>query len=67
MWRNALVHAIQGPFQGPTTVEAVPVDIRSQRLGHADGAVTLKVYAHVMPGDDEAAAAAANGRVRDRL
>jgi hypothetical protein len=34
----------------------VPVKVVSQRIGHADIAVTLKVYAHVMPGDDEDAA-----------
>ncbi len=28
----------------------------SQRIGHADIGVTLKVYAHVLPGDDEDAA-----------
>ena len=28
----------------------------SQRVGHADVGVTLKVYAHVLPGDDEGAA-----------
>lgn len=32
----------------------------SQRLGHADVGVPLKVYAHVMPGDDEMAASAAD-------
>lgn len=34
----------------------VPVKVLSQRLGHADVSVTLRIYAHVMPGDDEAAA-----------
>ncbi len=37
----------------------MPVKVLSQRLGHADVTVTLRVYAHVMPGDDEAAAAQA--------
>ena len=30
--------------------------VLSQRLGHADGGVTLSIYAHVLPGDDEDAA-----------
>ncbi|MDY4534166.1 MAG: hypothetical protein SPD98_02810, partial [Tractidigestivibacter sp.] len=30
----------------------------SERLGHADEAITLRVYAHVMPGRDQAAAEA---------
>ena len=34
----------------------VPVKVLSQRVGHADVGVTLSVYAHVMPGDDEEAA-----------
>ena len=41
----------------------VPVKVLSQRLGHADIAVTLRVYAHVMPGDDEAAATRVAGLV----
>lgn len=33
------------------------MDVRtvSERLGHADVATTLRVYAHAMPGRDEAA------------
>jgi len=34
----------------------VPVKVLSQRLGHPGIAVTLRVYAHVLPGDDAAAA-----------
>ena len=34
----------------------MPVKTLSQRLGHADVTMTLRIYAHVMPGDDEAAA-----------
>ena len=34
----------------------VPVKVVSQRIGPADVGVTLKVYAHVLPGDDEDAA-----------
>ncbi len=33
----------------------VAVKVLSQRLGHADVGVTLRIYAHVLPGDDEAA------------
>jgi alkanesulfonate monooxygenase SsuD/methylene tetrahydromethanopterin reductase-like flavin-dependent oxidoreductase (luciferase family) len=31
----------------------------SARAGHSSPAITLAVYAHVLPGDDEAAAVAA--------
>ncbi|MHB1596597.1 MAG: integrase [Streptosporangiaceae bacterium] len=34
-----------------------PVKVVSERLGHAGPAVTLGVYAHVLPGDQCAAAA----------
>jgi integrase len=34
----------------------VPIRVVSQRLGHASVTVTLAIYAHVLPGDDEAAA-----------
>jgi integrase len=34
----------------------VPVHVVSRRLGHADPSITLRVYAHVLGGDDQAAA-----------
>jgi integrase len=34
-----------------------PVKVVSERLGHASPTVTLSVYAHVLPGDQRAAAA----------
>jgi integrase len=37
----------------------VPIKVLWQRLGHADVAVTLKMYAHVLPGDEAAAERAA--------
>ncbi|MEU8393749.1 tyrosine-type recombinase/integrase [Nonomuraea sp. NPDC048892] len=33
-----------------------PVKVVSERLGHADPAITLRVYAHVMPGNQREAA-----------
>lgn len=36
--------------------EGVPVKVASEMLGHADITVTLKVYSHVLPGMQEAAA-----------
>ena len=43
----------------------VPVKVISQRIGHADVGVTLAVYAHVLPGDDEDAAARADALLGD--
>jgi integrase len=34
----------------------VPVKVVSQRIGHADPAVTMQVYAHALDGDDATAA-----------
>ena len=34
----------------------VPVKVVSERLGHASPTITLTTYAHVMPGDQKAAA-----------
>jgi hypothetical protein len=34
----------------------VPVKVVSQRIGHASPAITMAVYQHVLPGDDEEAA-----------
>jgi integrase len=36
-----------------------PIQVVSARAGHSSPAVTLNLYSHVMPGDDEAAAEAA--------
>jgi integrase len=34
-----------------------PIPVVSKRLGHANSDITLKIYTHVQPADDEAAAA----------
>ncbi|AWM38733.1 site-specific tyrosine recombinase XerC [Gemmata obscuriglobus] len=39
----------------------VPLKVVSERLGHADVMTTLKHYAHVMPGDQQRAAAVMEG------
>lgn len=39
--------------------EGQPVHVVSARAGHSSPAITLSIYAHVLPGDDEAAAIAA--------
>ncbi len=35
----------------------VPITVVSRRLGHASISITLDVYGHCLPADDEAAAA----------
>ena len=42
-----------------------PIRVVSARAGHSSPAITLGVYAHVLPGDDEAAALAAANAVAE--
>lgn len=49
-------HDLRHSYATAALASGVPVKVLSQRLGHADVGVTLKIYAHVMPGDDEDAA-----------
>jgi integrase len=50
------LHDLRHSYATAALADGVPVKVVSQRLGHADVGVTLKVYAHVMPGDDADAA-----------
>jgi len=50
-------HDVRHTYATAALAAGVPVKVLSSRLGHADVSVTLRIYAHVLPGDDEAAAA----------
>jgi integrase len=50
------LHDLRHTYATAALAAGVPVKVLSQRIGHADVGVTLKVYAHVLPGDDEDAA-----------
>ncbi len=50
------LHDLRHSYATAALASGVPVKVVSQRVGHADVGVTLKVYAHVLPGDDEDAA-----------
>ena len=50
------LHDLRHSYATAALAAGVPVKVLSQRVGHADIGVTLAVYAHVMPGDDEDAA-----------
>lgn len=50
------LHDLRHSYATAALAAGVPVKVLSQRIGHADIGVTLAVYAHVMPGDDEDAA-----------
>ncbi|MEO8757300.1 MAG: tyrosine-type recombinase/integrase, partial [Devosia sp.] len=45
----------------------VPVHVVSARAGHANAAVTLTIYAHVLPGQQEGAAAIVDSALRAAL
>jgi len=48
-------HDLRHSFASLMLSEGVRVDVVSRMLGHASPAITLSVYAHLMPGDEEAA------------
>ena len=50
------LHDLRHSYATNALAAGVPVKVLSQRVGDADVGVTLAVYAHVMPGDDEDAA-----------
>lgn len=54
------LHDFRHSYATAALASGVPVKVVSQRIGHADVGVTLKVYAHVMPGDDADAATRAD-------
>lgn len=49
-------HDLRHSYATAALASGVPVKVVSQRIGHADVGVALKVYAHALPGDDEDAA-----------
>jgi integrase len=51
------LHDVRHSYATAALGAGVSVKVLSRRLGHADIGVTLRTYAHVLPGDDEAAAA----------
>lgn len=59
------LHDLRHSYATNALADGVPVKVLSQRIGHADVGVTLSVYAHVMPGDDEDAARRAEALLAD--
>ena len=56
--RERTFHDLRHTHATTLLQERVPLKVVSQRLGHSSVVITLQIYAHVMPGDDQAAAAA---------
>jgi integrase len=55
------LHDVRHTYATVALQAGVPVKVISERLGHASVAVTLRIYAHVMPGMDRDAANAVAG------
>jgi integrase len=55
------LHDVRHTYATVALRVGVPVKVVSERLGHASVAVTLRIYAHVLPGMDRAAADAVAG------
>jgi integrase len=51
-------HTLRHSYATAALRAGVPVHVVSARLGHADPAVTLQIYSHVLAGDDSTAAQA---------
>lgn len=51
------LHDVRHSYVTALLAEGVPLKVVSQRIGHASPMVTMTIYQHVLPGDDEAAAA----------
>jgi integrase len=59
------LHALRHSHASVLLGEGVPLPAVSQRLGHADVSITLKVYSHALPADVRAAANAWRNALRD--
>ncbi len=59
--RPVRVHDLRHAHATLLLQAGVPPHVVAQRLGHADAAVTMRVYAHVLPGMQEAAVRALEG------
>jgi integrase len=61
---DASLHDLRHAHASMLLAAGVPLNAVSERLGHQDPALTLRVYAHVMPNMDAAAAAAIEAALR---
>jgi len=54
-------------IQHPPLSSGVPVHVVSARAGHANPTVTLNIYSHLLPGQQESAAAIIDAALRQAL
>lgn len=50
------VHGLRHPWATLALRAGVPVKVVSERIGHAEAAITMQIYAHALDGDDAVAA-----------
>lgn len=55
---NVTLHTLRHAHASILIYQGVDIKTISRRLGHEDVAFTLQVYGHLLPGQDEKAAAA---------
>ncbi len=51
------LHDVRHSYVTALLSAGVPLKVVSQRVGHASPMVTMTIYQHVLPGDDQTAAA----------
>jgi integrase len=54
--KDASLHSLRHTHASHLLSDAVPITAVSERLGHADVNITLRIYAHMLPTDDTRAA-----------
>jgi integrase len=59
------LHDVRHSYATAALAAGVPAKVVSERLGHANIAITLDVYSHVIPGMDAAAANAVASLILD--
>jgi integrase len=61
------LHSLRHSHASELLSQGVPITAISERLGHANAAITHGIYAHAMPADNQAAAMAWNNAMEDVL
>jgi integrase len=62
---NLSLHSLRHSHASELLSQGVPVAAVSERLGHANAAITHSIYAHAMPADNQAAAIVWNKAMAD--
>ena len=55
-WPRIRLHDVRHSYASAALAAGVPAKVVSERLGHANIAITMDTYSHVLPGLDEQAA-----------